>query len=313
MIGIMPVYIMLLVVVGCAITIFGMVRSLLIRGKSEDPGRALTQDEARGMYDLTGEVARALDTRPIDEIRITPGIDLAVYERGSWLSKIRNNGKRILILGAGIVKDFRKDEFSAVLAHEYGHFAHRDTAGGAVAFRVKRDIFSFYQSLYRGGQAVWWNIAFQFLRLYHLIFRRISHGAGRLQEVLADQVSAKTYGAAPFKGGLTFVTRRGIAFPTIADQEIHSAVQEKRQLLNLYSLPLISNETIEEAVTKQMEEKTSADDTHPCIKDRFRYVDRISALGAPRDGTPIQNLFLSWDELAAEMTRLVEQSIRQSS
>jgi hypothetical protein len=73
-----------------------------------------------------------------------------------------------------------------VLAHEYGHLSHRDTAGGDVALRVNRDMMKFAYAMARAGQAVWWNTAFQFLRVYHFLFRRISHGATRLQEVLAD-------------------------------------------------------------------------------------------------------------------------------
>jgi Zn-dependent protease with chaperone function len=32
------------------------------------------------------------------------------------------------------------DAFRAVLAHEYGHFTNRDTAGGEIALRVNRDM-----------------------------------------------------------------------------------------------------------------------------------------------------------------------------
>jgi hypothetical protein len=73
--------------------------------------------------------------------------------------------------------DFRLNSFRAVLAHEYGHFSNRDTAGGDVAMRVNDHMMKFAQAMYEGGQAVWWNIAFQFLRIYHFIFRRLSHGA----------------------------------------------------------------------------------------------------------------------------------------
>ena len=40
------------------------------------------------------------------------------------------------------------------------------------------------------------NLGFHFLRLYYKIFTIISHGAGRLQEVLADRLAAYHYGAA---------------------------------------------------------------------------------------------------------------------
>jgi Peptidase family M48 len=80
-----------------------------------------------------------VSTRPIDEIRVTPGCDLAVYEKGGFREKMQDRAKRILILGVGALNGMRQNAFRAVLAHEYGHFSHRDTAGGDVALRVDRE------------------------------------------------------------------------------------------------------------------------------------------------------------------------------
>ena len=74
-----------------------------------------------------------MGTRPVDAIFLTPGAEVAVFERGRWLDKARDRARRSLILGLGVVEGFHIDPFRAVLAHEYGHFLHRDTAGGDVA------------------------------------------------------------------------------------------------------------------------------------------------------------------------------------
>ena len=50
------------------------------------------------------------------------------------------------------------------------------------------------------GQATYFNAAFHFLRMYNSIFRRISHGATRLQEILAGRVAAQIYDAPAFQG-----------------------------------------------------------------------------------------------------------------
>src|SRR5262249_22083716 len=159
-------------------------------------------EEAPGLWDLTGEVARDIGTRPVDEIRITSGTELAVYERGSMKERAQDRAHRILILGVGLLNDFKQNAFRAALAHEYGHLSHRDTAGGDVALRVNHHMASFANAMILARQAVAWNIGFQFLRLYHFIFRRISHGATRLQEMLADKVAVLTYGAEAFEEGL---------------------------------------------------------------------------------------------------------------
>jgi hypothetical protein len=87
MIGRIPIQLVLVMVVGACVTTYGMIRSLILKKEYEDPGRELKKSEAPELFALVKEVAKAMGTREIDEIRITPETDLAVYERGSWKEK----------------------------------------------------------------------------------------------------------------------------------------------------------------------------------------------------------------------------------
>jgi Zn-dependent protease with chaperone function len=53
---------------------------------------------------------------------------LAVYEKGSYLQRMRDRGRRVLVPGS--VLTGLLDSFKAIFAHEYGHFQNRDTVGG---------------------------------------------------------------------------------------------------------------------------------------------------------------------------------------
>jgi Zn-dependent protease with chaperone function len=309
MAGTIPIKLTLLLVVGASVTIYSMVRSLFVKVDYTDPGRELANEEAPGLYDLTGDVARLIGTRQIDEIRITPFNDLAVYEKGSWRDKMKDKGKRILILGTAVLPDFKKSDFEAVLAHEYGHFTHRDTAGGEVAMRVQNDMTRNFIALHNAGQNTIWNIAFHFLRLYNFIFRRISHGATRLQEVLADRVSAETFGAVPFENGLTHVIKRQIEFNKYANDEITKAVESKRSINNLYELTGIQDAAVDEELNKSINSKTTEDDTHPSPADRFRYIAGIKAVYNSEDNSLVTDLFTNWNALTEEMTKAVETNV----
>ncbi|HLH54389.1 MAG TPA: M48 family metalloprotease, partial [Verrucomicrobiae bacterium] len=245
MLGRIPIKLLVILVLGAFFTVVAMIKSLFLRVKASDPGRALKRAEAEGLWRLTEEVAQSVGTRPIDEIRITPGTDLAVYERGSWRQKLRNQAERILILGTGVLNGFKQNDFRCVLAHEYGHFSNRDTAGGDIALRVRNDMLKFYYAMRSAGQATYFNAAFHFLRIYNFIFRRISHGATRLQEILADRVAAQIYGAHAFQAGLTHVIRRSIEFEAAANAEIQQSIQSRRPLQNLYQLPAPQTSRIE--------------------------------------------------------------------
>ena len=317
MIGRIPIKLALIVVIGAVVTIYKMIRSLFVKIESEDPGRALKPEEAPGLWALTREVAQAVGTRPIDEIRVTPGCELAVYEKGGFREKLQDRAKRILILGVGALNGMRQNAFRAVLAHEYGHFSHRDTAGGDVALRVDRDMMKFAYAMALAGQAVWWNIAFQFLRVYHFIFRRITHGATRLQEVLADRVAVRNYGAGSFEEGLRHVIRREVEFNRVASKEIQDATEARRDLKNLYHLQ-VSPETfdqqmIETEINDIITRPTTEDDTHPSPIDRFRLAQRIACDNPPSSNAMVWDLFASRESLTAEMSKLIDDRVKEAA
>jgi Zn-dependent protease with chaperone function len=310
--GTIPIKLVAILVIGAVVTIYNMIRSLLLKVNYTDPGRELKKEEAPKLFSLTDEVAQIMRTRPIEEIRITPLTDLAVYEKGTRRAKMNDEGKRILILGTAVLKDFKKGDFKAVLAHEYGHFTHRDTAGGEVAFRVQNDITKYFIALYNAQQNTVWNVAFHFLRLYNFIFLRISHGATRLQEVLADRVAAETFGVPSFVNGLTHVIKRQIEFGKYADVEIEEAIALKRPINNLYELKGDHNATIEEELHKLINSKTTEDDTHPSPADRFRYIEGIKTVNIVEDDSLVSDLFEDWNALTEEMTKTIDARIERN-
>ena len=308
--GRIPIKLVVILVIGAIVTVYKMVQSLFVKVNSEDPGRSLGAEEAPGLWRLTREVAENLGTRPLDEIRVVPGTEMAVYERGSYRERREDLGRRILVMGLGLLPGFCQNPFRAVLAHEYGHLSHRDTAGGDVALRVNQDMIKFAYAMAYAGQAVWWNVAFQFLRLYHFLFRRISHGATRLQEVLADRAAARIYGAQPFEEGLRHVVRRQIEFNHFAYKEVQEALRSGRALQNVYALETQPEKTLEEAIDNALNRQTSEDDTHPSPVDRFRLVSRVVCQNQPAPSAPMWDLFADREAITKEMSSQIEKMVR---
>jgi Zn-dependent protease with chaperone function len=310
MFGYVPIKLVIVLVIAALVTVFKMVQSLFVRVDEEEPGRSLETIEAPGLWTLAHEVANTVGTRAIDEIRVTPGTDLAVYERGTGRERTEDTARRILILGVGLLRGFKQSAFRAVLAHEYGHFSHRDTAGGDVALRVRQDMIKFAIAIAQHGQAVWWNLAFQFLRLYDFLYRRISHGATRLQEVLADRVAARLYGPAQFEEGLRHVIRRAIEFDAAANDEIRLALQGQRSLRNLYTLPLPASRDVDDRFEEAIGRETTQDDTHPAPVDRFRLVSGVVSTCACDESGMVWDLFADQNALTAEMTSAIDERVK---
>lgn len=310
MTGHIAINIMLVSQVGVCIILYGMIRSLTLKKEDRDPGRELQQSEAPELFAVLKEVAFAIGTREIDEVRITPNTDLTVYEKGSWKEKRNDKGKRVLVIGTAVLKDFKQTDFCAVLAHEFGHFSNRSTAGGEVALRVRRDMSIYAHVLYITGQTVWWNLAFQFLRIYHFIFRRISNGAARLQEILADHVAAQLYGSVAFQEGLTHVVRRQLEFVRLTKLEIEAAKKIKRPFNNLYELTISSVTDTEEELKKIFNKETTMNDTHPSVADRFKYIGSLGAGKKQMPDADVADLFLDWFSITKEMTEQIENSLK---
>ena len=310
MVGRIPIKLVAVLAIGALITIFTLVRSLFIKIESSDPGRSLKYDEAPGLWDLTCAVAATLNTRPVDEIRITPGTELAVYENGSWRERSQDKAQRVLILGIGLLNDFKQNGFRAVLAHEYGHFTHRDTAGGDVALRVNQDMMKFAHAMIATDQASLLNVAFQFLRVYHFIFRRISHGATRLQEVLADRIAALQYGPLAFEEGLTHVVSKSVEFHHLAAKEIDECVAVQRALQNLYELRVEQNCDLQEQIDASLNRLTSEDDTHPSPNDRFRLTRKITGANESPATGMVWDWFNNREALTSEMTSLIQANVQ---
>src|SRR5688572_13169960 len=80
--GRVPVKLVLIVVVVVGVTLVSMIKSLFIRPRDEDPGVKLTMKEQPRLRALLVEVAKRIGTRPVDNVYLTPGTDVAVMERG---------------------------------------------------------------------------------------------------------------------------------------------------------------------------------------------------------------------------------------
>lgn len=307
--GRIPIKLVLLIVIVVFVTLWAMLKSLFVRGTDEDPGERLDLEEHPRLRDLLREVAARVGTRMVDKVFVTPGTEVAVFERGDMLRQLTGRAERCLVIGAGALEGMKGLELKAVLAHEYGHFQNDDTAGGGFALAVRRSLLTMAMGLARGGAAAWYNPAWLFLNAFHRIFLRISQGASRLQEVLADRWAAFSYGSEAFERGLVHIIRRSVGFDHHVDRTLHEVIKDKRPLANLYSYkPADTSEDapdIEKAIEEVLHRKPSPYDSHPAPDDRLKLVRALQATGkgaSEGDDDPAWSLFANREEIERRMT-----------
>jgi Zn-dependent protease with chaperone function len=307
--GYVPIKLVFIVVVGGGFTVWALARSLFARrGKDEEPGQRLPETAAPALWATLREVAAGVGTRPVDDVFITPGTEIAVTERGSTAERLRDRGKRQLILGVAVLEGLSDLQLRAVLAHEYGHFSNRDTAGGNVAAQVRASLMAAVIRIARSGGAGLFNPAWHFLRLFFALFQRVTLGASRLQEALADRFAAIGYGGAVFAEGLRHVVRRNVQFSAQANVVIRRSQEKSLAIANLYA-PVeegsVDPDDVEKAIAKAMNDPGTPYDSHPPIERRIAWVAHFEPPAGLPAAVPAWSLFPDRARLEAAMTGVV--------
>jgi len=303
------------------VTAWSVLRSMFVRGDQSDPGESLDLAAEPRLRAVLEEVAGRVGTRPVDTVFLTPGTDVAVFERGGWQRKLRGGGERCLILGLGVLEGMKLGGWKAILAHEYGHFVNRDTAGGGMALAVRRSILTMVISMAHGGAVGWYNPAWWFVRGFDAAFMRVSQGASRLQEVLADRWAALSYGSPAFRDGLTHVITASVRFEAVTDATIKRALNDKVPVANLYrhTAPLSVADALEvERLTQEaLTREPGAYDSHPSPAQRFSWVEKVAAAAPPRHFDPADedeawSMFEDRELLEVYMTAILRTNVEQN-
>lgn len=314
-IGRIPVQLMLII---CAYTVYAaytVVRGILGRPAADAIGRSLSRVEAPGLWALAEEVARRVCARPIDAIAITPGTEVAVVEGGSLWQRLRGAGRRRLILGLGALSHMPQNQLKAILAHEYGHFSRHDGAGGNVALHVRRSIYRMAQHLAAGGQTHSLNPIWLFLNGFNQVYLRITLGASRLQEILADRDAARVYGVQSVADALTYIVHQRLVFDLQVSREVELSRGLRRALQNLYTLPDTPPASLQERLERQLEQQISRPsspyDSHPAVRERLDRLRRLAPADPPPESRePALDLLPTAETLQNEMTALLQDNLR---
>lgn len=287
-VGYVSFKLIVIVVVVVAASLWAMAKgvwAVFRRRKEEDPGLPLDVTSHAKLGAVLAEVSGKVGTRNVDRVFLTPGTAMAVFERGSTLATWRGRGERCLVVGGALFSGFSVHSFKAVLAHEFGHFKNEDTAGGAFSLAARRSLQEMIVALARGGAAGRYNPAWLFVEGYYKVFLRISHGASRLQEVLADRWAVVAYGSRSFADGLRHVIVSDLRFNARVSHAVKSAAEANTPLVNLYRLvdEVPGAVEIEAAIEAALDRAPGPYDSHPSPKDRLEAANAMGVAPEAED------------------------------
>jgi Zn-dependent protease with chaperone function len=306
--GRVPLQLTLAVVVLAFVTLRALFKSVFLRIRDQDPGLPLDLRSQPALRALLDEVAAKVGTRAVDSVYLTPGAEIGVFERGGLTKQAFGQSERCLVLGLAVLEGMLLSDFKAILAHEYGHFSNRDTAGGGVSLAVRRSLALMGLGLAHGGAATWYNPAWWFYRAFHRIFLRVSQGASRLQEILADRHAALHYGPESMARGLQHAIEASIRFELQA-VALHSAERLDNLYEHLRAVPLDPAQ-VAARVRSALEAKPTPYDSHPAPADRIAWVRNLPAQRAC-DGRPAWSALQHREQLEQQITTLINHTLQQ--
>jgi Zn-dependent protease with chaperone function len=291
----------------CELAALAILRAVLPRRQGyEPPGPALTREAQPELRAFLDDVARRVGDRPVDEVYLAPGVDVAVMEvprrRRDRDRAATGDGdagagdrryRRVLHLGLPVLQVVDREALAAIIAHEHGHYVGGDTR---TVLWIGRTSMTLDRTVERLKEAERWlqNMMAHPFQWYRSLFLRITGAVSRREETAADALAARTAGAEAHARALVTLRRAGMAFPAFVEQDlepalaagVHPPVAEGfARMLVAPGVP----ESLEDAVRESIaEQRPDPHATHPTTAERLAAlgIEDLDAVAPAPEGEP---------------------------
>ena len=240
-------------------------------------GIEATADEHPRLFEALHTVAERLQTQPVDTVYLTPSSSISVHEEGSGPFGLLGKRRRVLEIGISTLPLLTREEFKSILAHEYGHFTHRDPFYSRFIFQVSASLATSLAVMNAAGGALnYVNPFYWFWWLYLRAYTLLGTGFSRSREFLADRRAAAAYGKQAFISGLTKVSVDGVLFDSTVYANVHHLLRRGKSFTNAFDAFRHSREggemveSRERPLEQMRETRPRWFDTHPTFSGTAR-------------------------------------------
>ena len=310
-------------------------KSIIFQYKSIPDQFLIEPQDAPKLHALCKEISDCLNMKPIDSIYFDGTSSISVFNDGRILSHFFGKAKQCLVIGIGSLKNLSVYQLKSILAHEFGHLCKKDTAGGSFALFVRRSIDSATKMMQNDLVNHWYNPTWLYISFFKKVFLKISQGAARLQELMADDLAAELCGSEVFLESLLTFSKSQIEFNLISKVEFMDAMNNNAEPRNVYRLPVpekwpedvkysygltfmslerVNNsknpqELIDYEFDSELKTETGPLDSHPSLKDRIANLAKKEKGISFKDHNRAEDLIDNIIEYQEKMTKALYQNI----
>lgn len=279
--------------IGCAIAGLVILWSILPRiERFVAPGSLLERSDHPELFTVIDDVAGAAGQRPPAEVYLVHDVNAFVGERGGVMGL---GSRRIMGIGLPLLQALSVSEFRAVIAHEFGHYTGGDTALGPWIYRTRSAIGRTVSNLDESG---WWLLLLVNLPFkgFASLFMSVTLAISRAQEYAADALAARLEGPAVLGTSLRRIHGAALAYGAYFEGELIPVFESGHRppiasgFQQFMDAPTIRT-SVQTSVEQEMAQgRSSAHDTHPCLRDRLAALEDLPARSQPDDPRPAVDL-----------------------
>jgi Zn-dependent protease with chaperone function len=241
-------------------------------------GRPLVRREAPELFDEIEAVRKSVGAQRIHRVVVTPDFNAAVAQvpRLGLLGFPAN----YLVVGLPLMASLTREEFRAVLAHEFGHLSRHHARFGNWIYRIRQTWQRLLAILEQeGGSST--RLFAKFFDWYAPYFNAYSFVLARANEYEADRASARVAGAGAAGSALVAVHAKAAYLDSQYWEKLWAGVSDRAEPpATPYSELLARCKRLPAEVGKAyakvaLDAKSDLNDTHPSL------AERLQALGVP--------------------------------
>jgi Zn-dependent protease with chaperone function/tetratricopeptide (TPR) repeat protein len=309
--GRIPIKLVIVVFIVGGLSAWAVFKSLFTKPPTGGFGLLRTSEQCPQLHQLLAEVARKVDTDPVNDVFLAPGAGIGVHQEGRGPFGMFGVSKRVLTLGFCTLRFLSVGELKAILAHEYAHFSHSDTFYSRFIYQVHMSIEeALYGMKSAGGVISYVNPFYWFLWLYYKSYSLLAAGYSRSREFLADRMAATLYGSAQFKSALEKVCTDGTLFEMTMYNSVSTLLAQQQAYTNMYDAftqfrnEQISHEERTKLYQDLLGEKGSLFASHPTFAERAEAIATLPAVVDPDNRSALE-LFDKPAEIEQELTKFM--------
>jgi Zn-dependent protease with chaperone function len=211
----------------------------------------INEQQEPELFKMIREIVQSVGTSFPKKVYLSSEVNAAVFYDSSFWSMFFPTKKNLLI-GLGLVNTLTKEEFKAILSHEFGHFSQRTMKVGSYVYNVNQVIFNmlFENESYESLVQRWANVSGYFsifviiagkinegiqwvLRKLYVVVNKNYLGLSREMEFHADEIAASVTGYEPLKNSLLRLALADDSFNNVLNF-YNNRISENIKSTNLY-------------------------------------------------------------------------------